>query len=104
MELATLPRDATDQDFALVCYKFAQTPTLSLNVTPASLEVCTPDDMVYKLDVGSILGFSDTVNLSANGNPAGMTANFSVNRMTHPSVGGRIHRQRALLWGRPRWV
>ena len=53
MELATLPRDATDQDFALVCYNCAQTPTLSLNVTPASLEMCAPDDAVYKLDVGS---------------------------------------------------
>jgi hypothetical protein len=76
--------DGTDQDFALVCYNCAQTPTFSLNVTPASLNICAPDDAVYNVDVGSILGFSDSVNLSASGHPAGTTASFSVNPVTPP--------------------
>jgi hypothetical protein len=76
--------DGTDQDFALVCYNCAQTPTFSLNVTPASLDVCAPADAVYNVDVGSILGFSDPVTLSASGHPAGTTTGFSVNPVTPP--------------------
>jgi hypothetical protein len=76
--------DDTDQDFALVCYNCAQTPTFSLNVTPASLDVCAPSDAVYNVDVGSILGFADPVTLSASGNPAGTTVGFSVNPVTPP--------------------
>lgn len=76
--------DGTDQDFALVCYNCAQTPTYSLNVTPATLDICAPDNAVYDVAVGSILGFSDPVTLSASGNPAGTTANFSTNPVTPP--------------------
>ncbi len=74
--------DNTDQDFALVCYNCAQTPTFSLQVKPYAMDVCAPDDAVYIADVGSILGFIDAVTLSAGGNPAGTTVNFSVNPVT----------------------
>jgi hypothetical protein len=76
--------DGTDQDFALVCYNCAQTPTFSLNVTPPSLNVCAPRDAVYNVEVGSILGFRDPVVLSARGNPAGTTVGFSVNPVKPP--------------------
>jgi hypothetical protein len=76
--------DATDQDFALVCYNCTQTPTFSLNVTPAALDVCAPSDALYNVDVGSVLGFSDPVTLSASGNPTGTTVNFSPNPVTPP--------------------
>ena len=78
--------DSTDQDFALVCYNCAQIPTFTLNAIPTSLEVCAPDDAVYNVDVGSILGYSDTVTLSALGNPAGTTVNFSTNPVTPPGA------------------
>jgi hypothetical protein len=74
--------DGTDQDFALLCYNCADTPIFSLNVSPASLDVCAPSDALYNVDVGSILGFSDPVTLSASGNPAGTTASFSPNPVT----------------------
>jgi hypothetical protein len=76
--------DGTDQDFTLVCYNCAQTPTFSVSVTPGSLDLCAPGDAVYSVDVGSILGYSDPVSLSASGNPAGTFANFSVNPVTPP--------------------
>jgi len=76
--------DITDQDFALVCYNCAQTPTFSLHVTPYTLDVCAPDNAVYTSDVGSILGFTDAVTLSASGNPAETTVTFSVNPVTPP--------------------
>ncbi|MFK8016238.1 MAG: proprotein convertase P-domain-containing protein [Gammaproteobacteria bacterium] len=41
--------------------------------------VCAPDDAVYDITIGQALGFSDPVNMSAAGNPAGTTASFSVN-------------------------
>ncbi|HKQ50154.1 MAG TPA: S8 family serine peptidase [Phycisphaerae bacterium] len=76
--------DATDQDFAIVCYNCAQDPTFTLAVTPTPQSVCAPDDAVYKVDVGSILGFSDAVTLSASGHPAGTTAGFGTNPITPP--------------------
>lgn len=76
--------DITDQDFALVCYNCAQTPTYSLNVTPTHLDVCAPADAVYDVAVGSILGYVDPVSLSASGAPAGTAVSFSVNPVTPP--------------------
>ncbi|HSF80859.1 MAG TPA: S8 family serine peptidase, partial [Anaerolineales bacterium] len=76
--------DGTDQDFALVCYNCAQTPTFSLNVTPSSLDVCAPAEAVYNVAVGSILGYLDPVSLSASGEPAGTTVGFSVNPVIPP--------------------
>jgi hypothetical protein len=76
--------DGTDQDFALVCYNCVAAPTFVLDVTPAYLDVCAPDDVVYSVDVFSILGFSDPVELSASGHPAGTTADFSANPVTPP--------------------
>jgi len=76
--------DSTDQDFALVCYNCAQSPTFTLNVTPSSQAICAPDDAIYTADVGSILGYTDPVALSAGGNPAGTSVLFSVNPVTPP--------------------
>ncbi len=74
--------DMTDQDFALVCYNCAQTPTFSVDAEPEELNVCAPANAIYDVDVGSILGFSDAVTLSAGGNPAGTTVGFSTNPVT----------------------
>jgi hypothetical protein len=76
--------DATDQYFALVCYNCALSEDFSLSATPTNLEVCAPADAVYTVEVGSILGYDDTVTLTAQGNPAGTTVNFSVNAQPAP--------------------
>jgi len=76
--------DNTDQDFALVCYNCAEEPGFTLAADPASVEICAPDDAVYNVDVGSIMGFTNDVTLSASGNPAGTTVAFSVNPVTPP--------------------
>ncbi len=76
--------DLTDQDFALVCTNCALTPDFTLGTTPASVSVCAPTDAQYTINVGNILSFTDPVTLSASGNPAGTTVNFTTNPVTPP--------------------
>ncbi|MBE2198566.1 MAG: S8 family serine peptidase, partial [Anaerolinea sp.] len=76
--------DPTDQSFALICSNCALFPDFSLSVQPTSLDICTPADATYAVNVGSILGYNDPVTLSASGNPAGTTAVFSVNGQPAP--------------------
>ncbi len=71
--------DATDQDFAFVCYNCAEEPGFTMGADPTSIEVCAPDNAQYTLDIGSILGFSNSIDLAATGEPAGTTVGFSVN-------------------------
>ncbi|MBL1129252.1 MAG: hypothetical protein D8M54_12185, partial [Chloroflexi bacterium] len=74
----------TDQDFALICQNCAGGADFTLSVTPPTQSVCTGPDVLYNVNVGSILGFTDNVTLSASGHPAGTTADFSVNPVTPP--------------------
>lgn len=78
--------DGTDQDFALVCYNCAQEPTFTLGATERTLEVCSPDDATYNLQINSILGFTDQVTLSSSGLPASATGSFSNTPVTPPGV------------------
>ena len=78
--------DPTDQDFALVCFNCSLFADFTLSADPGSLSVCTPDDAVYNVSVGSILGYSDSVTLSSSGEPAGTTASFSVNPVNPPGT------------------
>jgi hypothetical protein len=73
-----------DQSFAVEGRPFAQAPTFTLEVTPSSLDVCAPNDATYNVEVGSVMGYSGNVTLSAGGNPAGTTVGFSVNPVTPP--------------------
>ena len=41
----------------------------TLDVSPASLEVCVPANAVFNVTVGQVLGFTDPVTLSASGQP-----------------------------------
>lgn len=78
--------DTTDQDFALVCNNCAQTPTFTMAVDPVAVKVCTAttSSTPFNLALGSILGFSTPVTLSATNNPAGTTTGFSVNPVSLP--------------------
>ncbi|MGJ8662633.1 MAG: S8 family serine peptidase [Marinicella sp.] len=71
--------DATDQDFAIICYNCGQDPTFTMQSDVDSIEVCAPDVAEYNLDITSILGFTDPVTLSISNVPAGATSGFSVN-------------------------
>jgi hypothetical protein len=66
--------DPTDQSFALVCYNCALYPDFTLVAEPTQLNVCAPEQATYDVEIGSILGFTDTVTLSASGYPTGTTA------------------------------
>ncbi|MCI0644019.1 MAG: hypothetical protein L0346_03955, partial [Chloroflexi bacterium] len=59
-------------------------PDFTLSADAYTQQICAGDDAVYDLDVGSLLGYSDSVTLSASLNPAGTTTNFSVNPVTPP--------------------
>jgi subtilisin family serine protease len=78
--------DTTDQDFALACYNCALEPDFSIIAGPSPLDVCAPDDAVYNLTIHQIANYNDSVTLSASGNPAGTTADFSNNPVTPPDT------------------
>ena len=85
--------DPTDQDFALVCYNCALNADYTLVATPASADICAPSNAQFNVAIGSILGYTTPVTLSASGNPAGTTTNFSVNPVTPPGSQHADHRQ-----------
>ncbi|GAB4527516.1 MAG: hypothetical protein Fur0018_13190 [Anaerolineales bacterium] len=76
--------DTTDQDFALVCYNCAQSRDFTLGVLPLSQAVCAPADAAYNVQIGSVLGYTYAVTLSASGIPTGTTALFSTNPVIPP--------------------
>ena len=76
--------DTTDQDFALVCYNCILSPDFTLQVAPVTQDVCAPANATYTVNVGSLLGYTDQVQFTASGHPAGTTASFSPNPVTPP--------------------
>jgi hypothetical protein len=78
--------DDTDQDFALVCSNCALDPTFTLVANPREASICSPDDAVYSIEVGSILGFSDPVDLAVAGNPAGTSVDLSTDPVNPPGI------------------
>lgn len=54
-------------------------PDFTIAASPSSLSVCVPTSADYLVNIGSISGFDAPVTLSASGNPAGTTTNFTVN-------------------------
>lgn len=78
--------DATDQDFALVCYNCRHEPDFVLDAVPDHRSICAPGDAAYNLAVDRVLGYQDPVTLGASGAPAGATVTFSPNPVTPPSA------------------
>ncbi len=76
--------DSTDQDFALTCYNCVDDPGFTLEATPDAVTVCAPDDAVYELGIGRVLGFVDPVTLAVSGAPAGAVIEFSTNPVVPP--------------------
>ncbi len=61
-------------------------PDFTLSVDPTTQAICTPDDAVFNVNIGQVQGYTDQVTLSALGNPAGTTTNFSTNPVTPPGT------------------
>lgn len=76
----------TDQDFALVCRNCVEESGFSLAVDPSTQSICAPADAEYDVDVGSILGYDESVTLSVAGQPAGTTASFGTNPVIPPGT------------------
>jgi subtilisin family serine protease len=76
--------DLTDQNFALICYNCASIPDFTLNVQPAVLHICKPDNAEFNIDIGQILDFDELVFLSIIGEPTGTNAVFSLNPVPPP--------------------
>ncbi|WP_200821547.1 hypothetical protein [Bryocella elongata] len=53
------------------------TPDFSMSATPASQTVTPGNNATYTATIGALNGFTDTVNLSVSGLPAGATASFN---------------------------
>jgi hypothetical protein len=59
-------------------------PDFYLGATPGTNLICAGSNADYSINVGSVAGFTNLVSLSASGNPAGSTADFSPNPVTPP--------------------
>jgi hypothetical protein len=66
------------------CTPTSPSSDFTLLANPASQAVCA-GNAVYTVTVGSLFGFATPVTLSASGQPAGTTANFSPNPVTPPA-------------------
>ncbi len=59
-------------------------PDFTIDVSPASLQVCAPDDATYLVEIGQVLNYNDPVTLSVDGEPVGTSVTFSNNPVTPP--------------------
>ncbi|MEL6865308.1 MAG: proprotein convertase P-domain-containing protein, partial [Bacteroidota bacterium] len=71
--------DISNTDFSI---EVPPNPTFTLNLNPSSLDICGGETANYNLNLGSLVGFNQPVQLSALGLPAGANIDFSVNPVT----------------------
>lgn len=71
------PGVSTAQHFALVCQNCLEQPDFTLDLDPVEVGICVPDSVDIVVDVGSVLGFTDPVNLNVSALPSGTTGNFN---------------------------
>lgn len=76
--------DATDQDFALVCYNCVSQPGFALVADPDHYEVCSPGSASGTIRVERILGFEQPVALVATGVAEGCAVTFAPAEITPP--------------------
>jgi hypothetical protein len=63
---------------------WATDPDFDIQATPTNIAACPGSDPTYDLTLASYNGYTDTVTLSALGNPAGTSAVFGQNPITPP--------------------
>lgn len=76
------------QHFALVCENCTENPNFALSLNDDPLAVCLPDSVETTIQVASIAGFDDPVDLSLGALPSGVTGTLSVNQVTPPGTSG----------------
>ncbi|MFZ0544248.1 MAG: carboxypeptidase regulatory-like domain-containing protein [Candidatus Promineifilaceae bacterium] len=59
-------------------------PDFTIAAMPASQAICSPNDAIFDIDIGSRQDYMDQVDLSVSGNPAGTTAAFNPNNQAAP--------------------
>lgn len=59
-------------------------PTFTLNVEPSSHEVCSTGSLTSSVEIGSVLGYSDTVYLETGALPISITASFDPSQAPAP--------------------
>lgn len=72
---------AINTNFAACGYTMPELPPandFTLDVTPASLDICAPADAVYAVTLTPTGSFTQTVTLDVQGEPAGTTAVFNI--------------------------
>ncbi len=75
--------DISDKNFTI---KIPPIPTFVATALPLAQSVCAGNPANFSIDLQSILGFADLVNLSAVGNPPGSTVVFSQNPATTGTI------------------
>lgn len=77
--------EGPNQDFALVCTNCVESPGFNLSASAEPLLACAGDTVDATVAVGQLLGFTDPVELSASGEPAGSRITFLPNPVVAPS-------------------
>jgi hypothetical protein len=77
---------ATDQDFALVCRNCVTGAGFTMNVTPAMQAICAAEDAAFDIEIGSLLGYDEPVQLGVTGQPMQGSAVFTVNPVVPPGT------------------
>ncbi|MEL6944183.1 MAG: hypothetical protein AAFO82_16100, partial [Bacteroidota bacterium] len=70
--------DISNTDFEIM----PSNPDYTLSANPTAAANCGTNSVDYTINVGSLLGYTDPVTLSATGLPAGVSAAFSTNPVT----------------------
>ncbi|HRQ63858.1 MAG TPA: S8 family serine peptidase [Xanthomonadaceae bacterium] len=74
------------QDFALACINCTTGPDYSLAVTPDAAEICIPDSVSFDIEIGSILGFDEPVDLDVIEAPPGVLTDIGASPLTPPDA------------------
>ncbi len=74
--------DISNQNFTI---QMAVVPSFILDATPDTIAACQSGEAVFDFNMLQLAGFSEAVNFTASGLPAGATANFSPNDVAPPA-------------------
>lgn len=75
--------DISNQNFAI---EMADLPTFDLSTVAIASETCAPELLNFEVNVSSILGFTDAVNLSMQNVPDGVNVTLSETNVNPPQV------------------
>jgi hypothetical protein len=82
---ATNSGDGPNQDFALACSNCNIVSTFTLASAQPTLQVCAGGETGTTIHLGQVGGFTDPVDLGANGSPGGATITFDPNPVAPPA-------------------